>query len=261
MVANPKLGPKLPSMTKRLQIQIWSDIACPWCYVGKRRFERALQTFGHAEDVEIVWRAFELDPRAPRAPQPQHYADRLAAKYGRTRAQAQQMIDRMVDTARADGIEMDFEHIQPSNTFDAHRVLHLALDRGKQDALKERLFRAYLCEGRSMSDPDALRGLATEIGLDEDEVSAVLATDQYAREVRADEEQAHALGIHGVPFFVLANRYAVEGAQPAELMLSALERSWSELPERPQVIRADVAGVPEGAVCGPDGCEIPSDSR
>lgn len=248
-------------MRKRLQVQVWSDIACPWCYVGKRRFESALQKFAHAADVEVVWRAFELDPSAPRARQPQNYAERLAAKYGRTRAQAQQMIDRMVETARADGIEMDFEHIQPGNTFDAHRLVHLALDRGKQDALKERLFRAYLGEGRSMSDPDTLRSLATEVGLAEDEVSAVLATNQYAREVRADEEEARALGIHGVPFFVLANRYAIEGAQPAELILSALERAWSELPERPQVIRADASSVPEGAVCGPDGCEVPSDSR
>jgi predicted DsbA family dithiol-disulfide isomerase len=243
-------------MAKRLQVQIWSDIACPWCYVGKRRFEAALKEFPHSDEVEVVWRAFELDPRAPRVPQQRDYAERLAGKYGRTRAEAQLMIDRMVDTGRADGIEMNFEHIQPGNTFDAHRLLHLALDHGKQDALKERLFRAYLSEGRSMADADTLRALATEVGLPEEAVSAVLATDQYAAEVRADENQAHALGIHGVPFFVLANRYAVEGAQPAELLQMALERAWSELPERPVVL---APGVSEGAVCGPDGCEIPAE--
>jgi len=251
-------------MAKRLQVQIWSDIACPWCYVGKRRFERALQQFEHSDEVEVAWRAFELDPRAPRVRPHQDYAERLAAKYGRTRGEAQQMIDRMVETALADGIEMNFDHIQPGNTFDAHRLLHLAHRQGKQDALEERFFRGYLVEGRSISDPDALRRLATDVGLPEDEVSAVLATDQYAREVRADEDEAHALGIHGVPFFVLANRYAIEGAQPVELMVSALERSWAELPARLHVVKpmdAMVDSLADGAVCGPDGCELPSDSR
>jgi predicted DsbA family dithiol-disulfide isomerase len=251
-------------MAKRLQVQIWSDIACPWCYVGKRRFESALQQFAHSDEVELTWRSFELDPRAPRARPHQDYAERLAAKYGRTRGQAQEMIDRMVEMALADGIEMNFDHIQPGNTFDAHRLLHLAHGQGKQDALKERLFRAYLVEGRSIGDPDALRQLATDVGLLEDDVAAVLATDQYAREVRADEDEAHALGIHGVPFFVLANRYAIEGAQPAELMLSALERAWSGLPASLHVVKPGAVGggsVADGAVCGPDGCEVPSDSR
>jgi len=245
-------------MTKRLQVQIWSDIACPWCYVGKRRFEGALKQFAHAGEVDVVWRSFELDPRAPKSRPPQRYADRIASKYGATPEKGQQMIDRMVQTARVDGIEMDFEHIQPTNTFDAHRVLHLARDRGLQDLMEERLFRAYLTEGRNIGDHDTLRQLATEVGLPEDDVSAVLATDQYTREVRADEDDARALGINGVPFFVIANRYAVEGAQPTELIVSALERAWSELPARPEII---AAGVPEGAVCGPEGCEVPTASR
>ncbi|HET6335668.1 MAG TPA: DsbA family protein, partial [Polyangiales bacterium] len=122
-------------MTKRLQVQIWSDIACPWCYVGKRRFEGALKQFAHAGEVDVVWRSFELDPRAPKSRPPQRYADRIASKYGATPEKGQQMIDRMVQTARVDGIEMDFEHIQPTNTFDAHRVLHLARDRGLQDLM------------------------------------------------------------------------------------------------------------------------------
>jgi predicted DsbA family dithiol-disulfide isomerase len=243
-------------MSKRVQVQIWSDIACPWCYVGKRRFEAALRQFPHADQVEVVWRSFELDPSAPRVRPPQHYADRLAGKYGRTREQAKQMVDRMVETARADGLEMDFEHIQPGNTFDAHRLLHLARERGLQDALEERLFRGYLGEGRSIGDHEALLGLATDVGLSADEVSATLASDRYAKDVRADEAEAAALGIHGVPFFVIANRYAVEGAQPAELMVTALERAWSELPKKPELI---ATGVPEAAVCGPDGCELPSD--
>jgi predicted DsbA family dithiol-disulfide isomerase len=242
-------------MSKRLQVQIWSDIACPWCYVGKRRFEGALRQFEHADQVEVVWRSFELDPSAPRVRPPQHYADRIAGKYGRSREQAQQMVDRMVETARVDGLELDFEHIQPGNTFDAHRLLHLARERGLQDALEERLFRGYLVEGRKIGDSATLLELATDVGLSADEVSATLASDDgYAREVRADEAEAAALGIHGVPFFVIANRYAVEGAQPTELMVSALERAWSELPQQPELI---VSGAPEGTVCGPDGCELP----
>lgn len=239
-------------MTKRLQVQIWSDIACPWCYVGKRRFESALKSFAHVADVTVIWRAFELDQGAPRLREARPYAERLAQKYGTSRSQAQQMIDRMVQTARADGLELDFEHIQPGNTFDAHRVLHLARDRGRQDALKERFLRGYLSEGRNIGDHDTLRSLATEAGLSEDEVSTTLATDQYAREVRSDEAEASALGIHGVPFFVLDNRYAIEGAQPADSILNALERAWSELPESLE------PAVPAGTVCGPDGCEIPT---
>ncbi|HEY2734552.1 MAG TPA: DsbA family oxidoreductase [Polyangiales bacterium] len=235
-------------MSKRLQVQVWSDIACPWCYVGKRRFESALARFDHAAEVEIVWRAFELDPSAPRSQPKQDYAQRLASKYGQTRAQAQARIEQLVALAQADGVTLDFTRIQPGNTFDAHRLIHLALDRGKQGAVKERLLRAYLSEGEAIGAPEALLRLTTEAGLEPDEVQAVLATDQYAREVRADETQARELGIHGVPFFVVAQRYAIEGAQPAELILSALERAWSEL--SPLVSLS----APDAAVCGPDGC-------
>jgi predicted DsbA family dithiol-disulfide isomerase len=242
--------PQTIGMSKRLPVEIWSDIACPWCYVGKRRFEAALTGFAHAAQVDVTWRAFELDPSAPRTRPQQGYADRIAGKYGRSRAEAQGMVDRMVETARADGLALDFEHIQPGNTFDAHRLLHLALERGQQDALKERLFRGYLSEGRSIGEPATLLSLATDAGLATDEASAVLNSDQYASEVRADEAEASALGIHGVPFFVIGRRYAVEGAQPAELIRSALETAWSELPE-------SIGGaVSEGAVCGPDGCVV-----
>jgi predicted DsbA family dithiol-disulfide isomerase len=240
-------------MSKRLQVQVWSDIACPWCYVGKRRFEAALARFEHAADVELTWRAFELDPSAPAARLQQDYAQRLAKKYGKTRDEAQAMLDRMVGVAQAEGLAFDFTRIQPGNTFDAHRVLHLALDRGKQNAFKERLFRAYLSEGRALTDHATLLELANEVGLDQDEVHVALSTDQYAREVRADEAEASALGIHGVPFFVIGGRYAVEGAQTPELILSALERAWSELPKLVTLSAA------QGEVCGPDGCTAAAD--
>jgi predicted DsbA family dithiol-disulfide isomerase len=234
----------------KLRIDIWSDIACPWCYVGKRRIEAALAQFPHRADVEVVWRAFELDPSAPRAAPAAagaSYGERLARKYGKSVAEAEGMIRSMVAVAADDGLEFRFDRIRPGNTFDAHRVLHLALERGVQDAVKERLLRAYMTEGEAISDPATLARLAGEAGLDVDEVVALLATDTYAPEVRADEEEAAALGIRGVPFFVIG-RYAVSGAQPAEVLLRALHQAWGE-------VSATGAGdFAEGAACGPDGC-------
>ena len=233
---------------KRLSIQVWSDIACPWCYVGKRRLEAALAKFPHADAVEIVWRAFELDPSAPPVRDSDvSYAQRLAGKYGTPLPQAEEMIRRMTEVAAADGLDFHFERIKPGNTFDAHRVLHLAHARGKQDAVKERFLAGYMTEGEPIGDPEALVRMAGEAGLDVDEVRGVLAGDAFAREVRADESEASELGIRGVPFFVLGGRYAISGAQPAEVFEGALARAWSELKDAPEVFA-------EGAVCGPEGC-------
>lgn len=234
----------------KLRIDIWSDIACPWCYVGKRRLEQALARFSHRDHVEVVWRAFELDPSAPRVRDPsQSYAERLARKYGTTPAQAQAMIDRMVDTAAGDDLALRFDHIRQGNTFDAHRLLHLAHERGVQDALKERLLRAYLTEGQAIGEPDVLAPLAREVGLDEREVADLLAGDRCAAEVRQDEALARELGISGVPFFVLAGRLGVSGAQPADVLLGALDRAWREF------CPPEIVPIVEGAVCGPDGCD------
>jgi predicted DsbA family dithiol-disulfide isomerase len=233
---------------KKLRIDIWSDIACPWCYVGKRRLEAALAQFPERASVQIVWRAFELDPSAPRVlSKTVNYAERLAKKYGTSTTQAQGMIDRMTDVARADGLDFHFERIQPGNTFDAHRVLHFAAEHGKQDALKERFLRGYLTDGEPIGDPETLVRLAAEVGLDEEQVRATLASDSHAREVRADENEARANNISGVPFFVFDGRFAVSGAQPADLFLQALGKAWSELQAKPVVFD-------EGATCGPDGC-------
>lgn len=158
------------------------------------------------------------------------------------------MIAGMTDIAKADGLSFDFDRIRPGNTFDAHRVLHLAGERGVQDDVKERFLRAYMTEGEPIGDPVALARLAAEAGLDHGEVCDVLASDTYAREVHRDEEHAYTLGIQGVPFFVFGGRYAVSGAQPAEFLGRALHQAWSEVePER-------FLSVEEGAVCGPEGC-------
>lgn len=231
---------------KTLRVEVWSDIACPWCYVGKRRLEAALKDFPHRDAVTVEWHSFELDPSAPAAqPEGVSYAARLAKKYGRSLAHAQSMIDNMTKVGAAEGIEMRFDRARGGNTFDAHRLLHLAAERGVQGALKERLMRAYFTEGALMSDRGALVALAVEAGVDAAEARAVLEGDRYADAVRADEANARDIGITGVPFFAVAERYGVSGAQPPEVLREVLEKAWSELPE---------SAVPEGAVCGPEGC-------
>ncbi|WP_437487805.1 DsbA family oxidoreductase [Sorangium sp. So ce1014] len=237
---------------KTLRVDVWSDIACPWCYVGKRRLEAALARFPRRDAVEVVWRAFELDPAAKRVQSAEvSYAERLARKYGASVAKAEGMIRQMTEVAAADGLEFHFEKVRPGNTFDAHRVLHLAAERGVQDAVKERLLRAYMTEGEPIGEPEVLARLAGEAGLDPDEVRAALAGDAFAREVRADEAEARALGVTGVPFFAVGGRYGVSGAQPAEALLGVLQRAWDEAADAPD--EPDQA-LAEGAACGPDGC-------
>jgi predicted DsbA family dithiol-disulfide isomerase len=215
-----------------VQVEIWSDVVCPWCAVGRARFQRALEAFDHADEVRVRWRSFELDPAAPRE-RPGSQRDHLAAKYGRTPAQAQEMLDQMTATAAEEGLSFRFDRARAGNTFDAHRLLHLAHDVGArddrpglQDEVKDALLAGYLRDGEPIGDPDALTRLAVAAGLDHDAVSAVLAGDRYADEVRADEDQARAFGISAVPFFVLDRRYGVSGAQPTEVLLGALREAW-----------------------------------
>lgn len=202
-------------------VEIWSDVVCPWCAIGKARFERALDAFDHADEVEVRWRSFELDPTRG-ATTDVDYVTMLARKYGVPRDQAQAMIDRMTAAGAEDGIEFRFDLARPGNTFDAHRVLHLAADRGRQHQVKERLLTGYHCEGIPIADHRALTDLATDAGLDAVEVREVLRGDAYRDAVRADEEQAYRYGIRGVPFFLLDRRAAVSGAQPSEHLLAAL---------------------------------------
>jgi predicted DsbA family dithiol-disulfide isomerase len=235
-------------LTPALTIDIWSDIACPWCYIGKRRLETALREFPHADQVEVRWRSFQLDPRAPRVrDRSQSHAERIAKKYGVTVERAQAMSARLKGVAAEEGLAFDFDRIQSGNTLDAHRLLHLAKDRGLQEQLEERLMHAYLCEGEAIGEPETLQRLAADAGLDADEAQALLSTDQFASEVRADQQEANQLGVDGVPFFKIG-RYGAAGAQPAELLLKILDKAWSELPAPLLLAPAD------GPVCGPDGC-------
>ena len=211
-----------------MEVEIWSDVVCPWCYVGKRRFEAALAGFAHRDEVVVTWRAVELDPAAP-AVRDGEYAERLAAKYRIGVDEARQMISRMVETGAASGLSLRFDTAKPGNTFDAHRLLHLARARGVQGQLYERLLAANFTEGVPVGDKEALAGLAVEAGLDPEEVREVLEGDAYAADVRDDERQAHRLGISSVPFFVFGGTYGVAGAQSPEVLLGVLEQAWAEV--------------------------------
>jgi predicted DsbA family dithiol-disulfide isomerase len=208
-----------------MTVEIWSDVVCPWCYVGKRRFEHALEQFAHRDDVRLTWRSFQLDPAAP--PERTHSgAEHLAAKYGMTVEQAEQSNAQMTELAAGEGLEYHLDRTRGGNSFDAHRLIHLAGARGRQDAMKERLMRAYFTEGEPVGDRETLVRLGTEVGLDEAEARSALEGEAYADTVHADEELAARIGIRGVPYFVLDRRYGVSGAQPSELLLEALEKAW-----------------------------------
>jgi predicted DsbA family dithiol-disulfide isomerase len=209
-----------------MQLEIWSDIACPWCYVGKRRLEAAMARFEHADEVVVTWRSFELDPTAP-AERHGDRAARLAEKYGMTIEQARANERQLTDVAAADGLDFRFDVARSGNTFDAHRIVHLGLEHGLQDATKERLLRAYFSEGELISDPATLARLAAEVGLPADEVNDTLAGDRYAASVREDEATARQLGISAVPTFVIDRTLGASGAHPNEDLLDLLRRGWA----------------------------------
>jgi predicted DsbA family dithiol-disulfide isomerase len=228
-----------------MDVEIWSDIACPWCYIGKRRFEAALAQFEHRDDVRVTWRSFELDPAAP-AEREGERAARLAEKYGMTVEQARQMERQMTDTAAGEGLDFRFDIARSGTTFDAHRVVHLAAEHGLQDAMKERLLRAYFSEGELMSDRETLVRLAVEVGLDADEVRQMLASDRLAEEVREDERTAAAFGISAVPTFVVDRALGASGAHPPEALLRLLREGWARRAPAPVVVTG-------GEACGVDG--------
>jgi predicted DsbA family dithiol-disulfide isomerase len=210
---------------KPMHVEIWSDIACPWCYVGKRRFETALASFEHRDDVSVTWRSFELDPAAPRTREGDG-ADHLARKYGMSREQALAMQANLTEVAVAEGLELRFDIARGGNTFDAHRLVQLAAAHELQDRMQDRFFRAYFGEGVAIGDPAALEPLATEIGMPASEVRDVLATERYAEEVRGDERDAAELGITAVPFFAVDRAIGVAGAHPPELLGKVLLKGW-----------------------------------
>ncbi len=241
----------------KTRVEIWSDIACPWCWVGKRNLEAALDSF--EGDVELHWRSFELDPSAPKeSPEGVDNVARLARKYGVPREAAQAMIDRMVEVGASRGLDFRFDRLRPSNTFDAHRLLHWAKTCDLQDSLKEQLFQAYMRDGRRISDHEVLVDLAASVGLDPERAQAILSSDTHGADVREDEAIAGQLGITGVPFFVIGGRYALSGAQPPELLLKGLRRAAAEATEAEQTQAHQAESADRGEACGPEGCALPS---
>src|SRR3569623_83663 len=207
-----------------MSIDVWSDIACPWCYLGKHRIDAAIAKLGGEHD--LVVHAVELNPGAPRRyDDGLTHAQRLAQKFNSGPAQIDQMHARMVGLGREDSIDFHFERVQGGNTFDAHRLVRLGLERGVQAAVKERMMKAYFSDGDAIGDRETLIRLATEAGLDRDEAADVLATEKFTTEVRADEAMAQANGISGVPFFVFDTRLAVSGAQPVEMLGEAMREA------------------------------------
>lgn len=210
-----------------MKVEIWSDYVCPFCYIGKRRFEAALAQFPHRDEIEVVFKSFELDPNAAREGNPST-AEMLMAKYGMSREQVEANLANLTEQAREVGLDFRIAEAVQTNTFDAHRLSHYAADHGKMNELAERLLKAHFTETKNLGDRETLADLAADVGLDREQVLDMLASGEYADFVRAEEEEAQRLGIRGVPFFVIARRYAVSGAQPTEVFLQALEAAWAE---------------------------------
>lgn len=221
MTTTPTGGPGQP-----LTIEIWSDVVCPFCYIGKRELESALARFAHRDSVRIVWKSFELDTSAPSRSTENTYA-MLSRKYGMTHEQAVERTRGVRERAAGLGLHYDFDKTVVGSSFDAHRLLQFAKTKGKGDAMKERLFKAYFTEGKHIGDAATLLTLATEAGLSAADVEAVLKSNAYTTEVRKDEEEARQLGISGVPFFAFDRRLAVSGAQTSDVFLQALEQAWA----------------------------------
>lgn len=207
-----------------IKVEIWTDILCPWCYIGKRQFERALEAFPHKDEVEVVYHSFELDPDAAKDPGMDSFA-LLANKYGVSREKAADMHRNVSERAAGVGLEYHLDISKPTNSFDAHRLIHFAAAKGRAHPMVEKLSAAYLTEGKHIGDPAALKAIAAEAGLDPAEAEEVLQSDAYAAEVRADEQEAGALGIRGVPFFVFDRKYGVSGAQGSETFLQVLKKA------------------------------------
>lgn len=234
-----------------MKIEIWSDVVCPWCYIGKRRFESALADFPHRKDVEVIYRSFQLDPTTPSAVGASA-TDMLAKKYRISRERAEAMNARVSGLAAQEGLEYHLETARHANTFDAHRLIHFAASHGRQSEMKERLLRAYFTESADIGETETLTRLAGEVGLDAGAARAALESEDYAGDVRADERRAQMLGITGVPFFVIDEKYGVSGAQPAEVFAQALQEIWTE--SHP-LIRAGEQS-PDVGVCEGDICEV-----
>ncbi|VXC36059.1 conserved hypothetical protein [Arthrobacter sp. 9AX] len=232
-----------------MKIEIWSDVACPWCYIGKRRFETALAGFEHRDEVEVTWRSYQLDPTLP-----EHYdgteLEYLSTRKGMPQQQVSQMFQHVSEQARGEGLDYRFDSVVVANSFTAHRLIHLAATHGKQDEAKERLLSDHFEHGRDIGSREYLTNLALDLDISRAEADELFTTDKYAADVRSDFEEGRALGINGVPFFVIDRKFGLSGAQPAETFAAALSQAWQAA--NPLVL----VNSTDGDACGPDGCTV-----
>lgn len=238
-------------MENILKVQIWSDVMCPFCYIGKRRIEGALAQFEHKDAVEIEWKSFQLDASFKASPD-DNIINHLAAKYGKDKAWAQEMVDNMTQNAKNSGLDFHFEKAILANSHNAHRLLHLAKKYNLGNELKEQLLKAYLTDGKDVNDLETLSSLGQQVGLEKAIVEEVLHSDAYSKEVQDDIAMAQQIGVQGVPFFVFDNKYAISGAQPEEVFLQTLETTWKEGSFAPKVT---LVNTTEGDSCGIEGCD------
>lgn len=235
-----------------MKIEIWSDVACPWCYIGKRRFETALKGFAHKDSVEVSWKSFQLDPTLP-----EHYdgteLEYLVERKGMDRGQLLGMLGHVTEAAQGEGLNFKFDDVVVANSFTAHQLLHLAKSRGLGDAVKEALLSAHFEHGMDIGNREALVAIGTEAGLTAADINEALDSEKYADSVRNDIAEGRAIGVQGVPFFVIDRKYGISGAQPAEVFGQALEQAWQEANPLTMV---SAAGGDDAEACGPDGCAI-----
>lgn len=243
--------PARPGVGTGMQIDIWSDIACPWCYIGKRRLETALADHPQRDEIEVTWRSYQLDPTLP-----ERYdgteAEYLAARKGMPVEQVRQMFAHVAEQAAGEGLAYDFDGLVVANSARAHELLHLAKERGLGDAVKEALLSGHFEHGADIGDVDELVRVGVAAGLDEGEIRAALADGRYRAAVASDIDMARQIGVTGVPFVVVDMKYAVSGAQPPEVFRQAIDTALAERAPALQV----VDGASDAQACGPDGCAV-----
>ncbi|MEG8976873.1 DsbA family oxidoreductase [Priestia megaterium] len=243
-----------------MKIEVWSDFVCPFCYIGKRRLEQALQQFAHKDDVQVEFKSFELDPNAP-VNTGKTINEALAAKYGMTIEQAKQANEGIGQQAASVGLSFNFDDMKPTNTFDAHRLAKFAKAQGKEAAITEKLLYAYFTESKHLGEEETLVAVAEDAGLDREEARQILADkNAYANEVRSDEATAQQYGISGVPYFVVNQKYAISGAQPVETFVGALQQVWEEENPTPALKSLSPEGV-DDAFCADGQCAVPDSSK
>ncbi|TLS49590.1 DsbA family oxidoreductase [Paenibacillus antri] len=238
-----------------MKVEIWSDFVCPFCYIGKRRFEEALASLPFRDDVEVVYRSFELDPRMEKGVA-YNVHEALAKKYGMSLEQARQSNAGLAAQAKQVGLDYNYDEWKFTNTFDAHRLAHFAASEGKAHEMTERLLHAYFTEAKHLGDRETLADLAADVGLNREAALEALASDAFADAVRADESDGSALGIRGVPFFVIDRKYGISGAQPTATFVGALQQAWDESRPSLTVLGGDAANG--GEACADGACAVPN---